>query len=419
MAQNYNIPELDSGQREIERRQRVADAMAAQGMQPLETNQMAGGYVVPVSPLAAIAKMAQAYAGKSMGDSASKDREGLDAKYREGLANAVKEYMAGGSKTIQAPDIGAMTGGLDQQDVPMNPETIKTDPRERVIAAMTSQYAPVRDMAKLDYQMSEKKADRAEDRSFRSEQAQLAREQRRQELELRLQDARTNAADRAAMQKELAQMNIEARRDMAAQANATRRDIAEMARAQGGKPPPGYRMTPDGNLEAIPGGPADQKQQGAFNQDTAALTGGIGSMDRLATAANEAMNHPGLAGITGLRGALPNIPGSAAADAQAKLNTLKSQVAFGVLQDMRNNSKTGGALGSVSDAEGKRLEANLAALENAQSVEQMKDSLKKIIEYTGGAKDRLQGAFNLKHQTRRATDKPASNGSSGGWAIVK
>ncbi|HSB98130.1 MAG TPA: hypothetical protein VLC91_16840, partial [Spongiibacteraceae bacterium] len=47
--------------------------------------------------------------------------------------------------------------------------------------------------------------------------------------------------------------------------------------------------------------------------------------------------------------------------------------------------------------EGKRLEANLAALENAQSVEQMKDSLKKIIEYSQGAKERLRGAYNLKH----------------------
>lgn len=60
----------------------------------------------------------------------------------------------------------------------------------------------------------------------------------------------------------------------------------------------------------------------------------------------------------------------------------------------------GGALGAVSDAEGKRLEANLAALENAQSEEQMKESLKKIIEYSTGAKDRLQSAYNLRHDRR-------------------
>ena len=141
----------------------------------------------------------------------------------------------------------------------------------------------------------------------------------------------------------------------------------------------------------------DAKQVGAYNADTAALSGSTNSFDRLAQAANEVLNAKGLAGITGIKGALPNIPGSEAADAQAKLDTLKSQVGFGVLQDMRNNSKTGGALGAVSDAEGKRLEANLAALPNAQSETQIRDSLKKIMDYADQAKGRMHDAFNLKH----------------------
>lgn len=181
---------------------------------------------------------------------------------------------------------------------------------------------------------------------------------------------------------------------------------AENSRSPLSKAPAGYRLTRDGNLEAIPGGPADLKLQGAFNQDTAALSGSSSAMDRLAVAANEALNHPGLGGITGMRSLLPNIPGGEAADAQAKLNTLKSQVAFGVLQDIRNNSKTGGALGAVSDAEGKRLEANLAALENAQSEAQMKESLKKIIEYSQGAKERLQSAYNLRHGGKMQQQTP-------------
>lgn len=175
------------------------------------------------------------------------------------------------------------------------------------------------------------------------------------------------------------------------------------------KPPAGYRPTAGGNLEAIPGGPADQKILGAFNADTAQLTGSIAGFDRLASATNQLLSHPGLAGITGLRGKLPNIPGGDAADAQALLDTLKSQVGFGVLQDMRNSSKTGGALGSVSDAEGKRLEANLAALDKAQSLDQFKKSLGQILEYTEQAKDRMRGAFNMKHGERQPA--PASAGT--------
>lgn len=163
------------------------------------------------------------------------------------------------------------------------------------------------------------------------------------------------------------------------------------------KPPAGYRNTADGNLEAIPGGPADIKLQGAFNADTAALSGGMDGFNRLGVAANQLLSHPGLNGILGMQGKLPNFPGGDAADAAALLENLKSQVGFSVLQDMRNNSKTGGALGSVSDAEGKRLEANLAALDTKQSPEQFRRNLQQILSYVEGAKSRLQGAFNLKH----------------------
>lgn len=187
--------------------------------------------------------------------------------------------------------------------------------------------------------------------------------------------------------------------------------IAQLRAENAGKdkPPAGYRPTAGGNLEAIPGGPADQKIQGAFNADTAQLTGSIAGFDRLASAANQLLGHPGLDGITGPWGTLPNFPGGNAADAQALLNNLKSQVGFGVLQDMRNSSKTGGALGSVSDAEGKRLEANLAALDKAQSLDQFKKSLGQILDYTEKAKDRMREAFNMKHGERQPT--PASAGT--------
>ena len=176
--------------------------------------------------------------------------------------------------------------------------------------------------------------------------------------------------------------------------------------AQGNKPQFGYRYKPNGDIERVPGGPADLKLQGALNSDTQALSGGVSSMDRLATASNELLNHPGLPGIYGLRGALPNVPGSKAADAGALLNTLKSQVGFGVLQDMRNNSKTGGALGAISDKEIIILQANLAALEKAQSVEQAQLSLKKIVAYTDAAKDRLRNAYNMKHGGAKPVNAP-------------
>lgn len=213
-----------------------------------------------------------------------------------------------------------------------------------------------------------------------------------------IEERRKGSDTDAKVQKALGDLTNAAERNRLTGEAATAKIEAARAKAEGGdKPPVGYRRTPSGDLQAIPGGPADLKQQGLFNQDSAALTGTISSMDRLAAAANEVLHHPGLEGITGWRGKLPNAPGSDAANAEALLGTLKSQAGFGVLQDMRNNSKTGGALGAVSDAEGKRLESNLAALDKSQSLEQFKANLQKIVDYSDQAKDRMRGAFNMRH----------------------
>jgi hypothetical protein len=148
----------------------------------------------------------------------------------------------------------------------------------------------------------------------------------------------------------------------------------------------------------------------AENKDQTTLSSMDANMDRLARAAKELKDHPGLGGITGKTGAFPDIPGSKAANARAKLNTLKSQVAFSVLQDMRANSKTGGALGAVSDKEGQLLENNLGALDTAQSVEEYQKALQDIIDYTDGAKARAREAFTRSHgqQQKSGTDlKPS------------
>jgi hypothetical protein len=168
-------------------------------------------------------------------------------------------------------------------------------------------------------------------------------------------------------------------------------------KAEFNKPPSGYRPTAEGNLEAIPGGPADVKQQGILNQDTASFNEYNSAMDRLQNSASSLKEHPGLPGITGLRGALPNIPGTSAAGAQALLNSIEPQVAFGVLQNMRNNSKSGGALGQVSNQEEQMLKNALVPLGRAQSTEDFKKALQGIMDYAKGAKERLSASYNMKH----------------------
>ncbi len=60
------------------------------------------------------------------------------------------------------------------------------------------------------------------------------------------------------------------------------------------------------------------------------------------------------------------------------LNTIKANIGFDTLQNMRNNSQTGGALGQISDMEEKLLQAVNGSLEPGQSAKQLAANLKDI-----------------------------------------
>lgn len=75
---------------------------------------------------------------------------------------------------------------------------------------------------------------------------------------------------------------------------------------------------------------------------------------------------------------LSKIYGTKAYNFKSALDTLKSNIAFGALTEMRAASKTGGALGQVSDREGELLQSSLGALDNGQSPEAFRAQLQKI-----------------------------------------
>lgn len=129
----------------------------------------------------------------------------------------------------------------------------------------------------------------------------------------------------------------------------------------------------------------------------AALDSTFSSMDRLRDAAAGILSDPNLGRVTGVAGMFPSMPGGGAADVENNLGNLKSQIGFTVLQAMRDASKTGGALGAISDKENELLQNNLAPLGKSQSTEQMRKSLQSIIDYVDGAKSRLSGAYEQQY----------------------
>lgn len=107
---------------------------------------------------------------------------------------------------------------------------------------------------------------------------------------------------------------------------------------------------------------------------------------------------------TGYGSLLSNIPESKARNFKAQLDTLKANIAFNELTAMREASKTGGALGAISEREMQLLTAALGALDTGQSPAELKNQLQKV-------KDSV-----TRFQEAAAVKTPTAG--TGGWKII-
>lgn len=146
---------------------------------------------------------------------------------------------------------------------------------------------------------------------------------------------------------------------------------------QFGKPPAGYRWKQDGTLEAIPGGPTDIKagELGAKAEQRKAAA--AGAAENVLSAVSDARKLVGI-NTAGVGSSLAAIPGTDARDLQSKLETIKANLGFDRLQQMREQSPTGGALGAVAVQELTALQSTVASLDQGQSRAELKKSLEKI-----------------------------------------
>lgn len=102
------------------------------------------------------------------------------------------------------------------------------------------------------------------------------------------------------------------------------------------------------------------------------------------------------------------IPGSDALNFESELDTLKANIAFNELTAMREASKTGGALGQVSNIELRLLESALGALNPRQSPANLKAQLEKI----KGSIGRWQQASGIGNMTPATSGTPNAGGGS-------
>jgi len=163
------------------------------------------------------------------------------------------------------------------------------------------------------------------------------------------------------------------------------------------------RMTPANAGESLP--PKEiQKRESVYPAATSAVKGFESKSEAFIKDLKALRNHPGLSSITGIAaGRLPGVTAEGRA-AQALYDKVVAKGGFQALQDLRDASKTGGALGNVSNREGQQLTASFAAIDRRQDAPDVQAAIDGAIAGVEGARAR----------TREAYDDTYSYKSSGG-----
>jgi hypothetical protein len=155
--------------------------------------------------------------------------------------------------------------------------------------------------------------------------------------------------------------------------------LTDIAAAKAAAANPSFETVPDmpgvqrnvgtGELKAAPMTP-EQKTRAKIDEMQPKAEGALNSLTRqtktVVTHINKALNliSPW---STGYGSVLANLPETDARALRNELDTIKANVGFDKLADMRANSPTGGALGNVSENENKLLQAVNGALDPGQS----------------------------------------------------
>lgn len=155
-----------------------------------------------------------------------------------------------------------------------------------------------------------------------------------------------------------------------------------------------------------------QQREAKFPQASAALRSATNEIDTLTKDLQTLANHAGLAGITGgVEGRLPSLTKNSTA-AQALLNKIIARGQFRELQNLRNASPTGGALGSISDRENQALRAAFGAFDQTQNVEDFKKAISDALSQLEFAKGNIQQTYNDTYSYRQGA-APAAPAAAG------
>lgn len=157
------------------------------------------------------------------------------------------------------------------------------------------------------------------------------------------------------------------------------------------------RLTPASAMESL--SPKEiQNREAKYPQAKTAVTAFETNANKLATDLETLANSKGLEGITGvIGGRTPAITKDARA-AEALYKSIVARGGFNELQNLRNASPTGGALGNISNQEGQQLKNAFAPLELTQNASDLKAALLRAAQETRASAGRVKDTFDLTYE---------------------
>lgn len=380
-----NLTDYDAEAQQLEQRKKYAEALRAQGQQQLPAGQMVGNQFVATHPLQHLANALRQYSGQreiadvQAGERALSERKSADiAAYLRDMPGARTET----TKQLVGDRPGA--GSFEDVTTTVNPTPndwagwsargLQFGPQVAQLAGNMANQALIR-----DFQNKQLEAQTAE--------RQAAREQRAQELVLRLQDAQLSREQNAALQRELAQLRIDAQRDMAKLTASLKQSgsgaqpyftpvpttggigsfdnrTGQMRIISGPDGKPIVKSSDDPTLQGNIAGAKEAGKQRAKGQVEAesSLPGYVAESEGTIKLVDDLLNHPGKKMAVGGSSLNPlnYVPGTDAKDFKVRLEQIQGKQFLQAFESLKGG-------GQITEIEGQKATAAISRMNTAQS----------------------------------------------------
>ena len=160
-------------------------------------------------------------------------------------------------------------------------------------------------------------------------------------------------------------------------------------------------------LEELKQKQADVRQKAdiARADRQAAAQGAVDTFSTALDSLNEIEQSPGLSKAAGIRSAFPTVPGSDAANFEARLDTFKAQTFLPMVQSLKG-------MGALSDAEGKKLSDAVGALSPKMSEKAFRDSIGKIRNQLESKLSTVKKQFDYQEPVQNTPAQQPTTGSN-------